>query len=106
MSMRYEDRPQAENKILGETTFTYKTLGTSIGRIVRSEQYATGKFRVVEFYDTDNRLIMKSELQGTAPTYEYRVETYYNTNGDVVSTIKYKRTYDESDNILSEEIDQ
>jgi len=102
MSMRYEDRPQAENKILGETTFTYKTLGTSIGRIVRSEQYATGKFRVVEFYDTDNRLIMKSELQGTAPTYEYRVETYYTPSGIVAYTVTYHREYDSSNILVSE----
>jgi len=104
--MRYDERPQAEVKVLGEITSIYKDLASNIGKVVRSDEYQEGKFRIVEFYDRSGRLLMKSELTGISVPYEYRVETYYNTNGDVVSTIKYKRTYDESDNILSEEIDQ
>lgn len=104
--MRYEERPQAEVKVLGEITSVYKDLASNIGKVVRSDEYQEGKFRIVEFYDRSGRLLMKSELTGISVPYEYRTETYYNTNGDVVSTIKYKRTYDESDNILSEEIDQ
>ena len=104
--MRYDERPQAEVKVLGEITSVYKDLASNVGKVVRSDEYQEGKFRIVEFYDRSGRLLMKSELTGISVPYEYRTETYYNTNGDVVSTIKYKRTYDESDNILSEEIDQ
>jgi len=104
--MRYEERPQSEVKVLGEITSIYKDLSSNVGKIVRSDEYVTGKFRIVEFYDKSGKLVMKSELVGISVPYEYRIETYYNTNGDVVSTIKYKRTYDESDSLLSEEIDQ
>jgi len=104
--MRYEERPQSEVKVLGEITSIYKDLVSNIGKIVRSDEYEEGKFKIVEFYDRSGNLLMKSELMGTSAPYEYRTETYYNTSGDVVSTIKYKRTYDGSGNLLSEEIDQ
>ena len=86
--MRYDERPQAEVKVLGEITSVYKDLASNIGKVVRSDEYVTGKFRIVEFYDKSGRLVMKSELIGTSVPYEYRIETYYNVNGDVVSSIR------------------
>ena len=102
--MRYDERPQAEVKVLGEVTSIRKDLSANVGRIVRKEEYAPSKFRVVEFYDKSGNLAMRSELIGTPPRYDYRVETYYNANGEVVSTIRYRRVYFASGQLYSEEI--
>ena len=104
MSMRYEDRPQSEVKVLGDNTFQSKDVVIGNSRIVRRDQYALGKFRVVEFYDNSGKLTMKSELVGEPPQYEYRIETYYDANGQVLYTVQYARTYDEYSNLLSEQI--
>ena len=103
--MRYEERPNSDVKVLGEITSVYKDLSSNIGKIVRSDEYVTGKFRVVEFYDKSGNLVMKSELTGTPPQYSYRLETYYNANGEVISTIRYRRIYFLSGQLYSEEID-
>ena len=104
MSMRYEERPQAQVKVLGNNTFQSKDVIIGTGRIIRRDQYALGKFRVVEFYDNSGKLTMKSELVGEPPQYEYRIETYYDANGQVVYTVQYARTYDEYSNLLSEQV--
>lgn len=106
IKMRYEERPNSDVKVLGEITSVYKDLFSNIGKIVRSDEYVTGKFRIVEFYDKSGRLVMKSELVGISVPYDYRIETYYNVNGDVVSSIRYRRTYDENGLLLSEEIEE
>ena len=103
MSMRYEDRPQSENKILGETTFTYKTLGTTIGKIVREQPDDEGKYKVVKFYDLSGNLILISELQELNGVYEYRKETRYDSNGVIQMVITYRLIYDQDGNLISEE---
>jgi len=104
--MRYEERPNSDVKVLGEITSVYKELYSNFGGVVRSDEYVVGKFRIVEFYDRSGRLFMKSELIGSSIPYDYRVETYYNANGDLVSTVRYRRTYDANNLLLSEELDQ
>lgn len=105
IKMRYEERPQSEVKVLGEITSIRKDISTNVGKIIRMDEYAAGKFRVVEFYDKSGNLVMKSELTGTPPQYSYRLETYYNANGEVISTIRYRRIYFLSGQLYSEEID-
>jgi len=102
--MRYEDRLQSEVKVLGNNTFQSKDVIIGTDRIIRRDQYALGKFRVVEFYDNSGKPTMKSELVGEPPQYEYRIETYYDANGQVVYTVQYARTYDEYSNLLSEQV--
>jgi len=104
--MRYEERPQSDAKVLGEVTSIYRDLSSNVGKVVRSDEYTSGKFRIVKFYDRTGALLMKSELVGISAPYDYRIETYYNTKGDVISSIRYRRTYDENGVLLGEEIDE
>ncbi len=76
--MRYDERPQAEIKVLGTNTNISKTYGDMICKIVREQPDGEGKYKIVKFYDADNNLIMVSELQELNGVYEYRTEKYYN----------------------------
>jgi len=102
--MRYEERPNAEIKILGENTYQSKSSTNNNWKIIRKNPYGTGKFEIVEVYNKDNVLIAKSELSGTQDKFEYRTVTYFETNGNVYRTITYLRNYDELGNLISEEI--
>jgi len=104
MSMRYEDRPQSEVKVLGDNTNISKTYGDRICKIVREQPDGEGKYKIVKFYDADNNLIMVSELQELNGVYEYRTEKYYNSNGVLQRTITYYLQYDSDGNLVSEEV--
>lgn len=105
MSMRYEDRPQSEVKVLGDNISTYRDEYIPFGKIVRRDEYETGKFQIVEFYDMYGNLLIKSELQLVDDKALYRIETHYNTKGIVIRTVKFRRTYDSSGNLISEEVE-
>lgn len=107
MNMSYENRPQSEIKVLGETNLITKESGDVIGKILRREEYAPNKFRIVEYFYDTGELYMRSELTGgTAPNYDYRVENYYNRDGVLMKTITYHRTYNSNGTLLSEELVQ
>ena len=103
--MRYEERPQSENKVLGEITSIYRNLLPNVRKVTRSEEYSSSKFKVVECYDRDGIKLVRSELVGNTIPYEYRVETYYDKYGGVVFSIRYRRIFDEKGLIISEEVD-
>jgi len=101
--MRYDERPQAEVKVLGTNTNISKTYGDRICKIVREQPDDEGKYKVVKFYDLSGNLILISELQELNGVYEYRKETRYDSNGVIQMVITYRLIYDQDGNLISEE---
>lgn len=70
----------------------------------RSGKDAHGMFTVVEWRRGDNTLAKKSVLSGgVAPEYTKRTETYYEANGETISTTRnYTLAWD--DGVLISEV--
>lgn len=64
-----------------------------------------GIFTLIKYYDSNNVLKKTSELSGgTPPLYTTRTEKYYDAQGNLLQTLTYTLTYDNNEDIISEEL--